>query len=271
MLTIDVAVAAYGKDGLEKIHRILPEKREGVRYVVSWQNSEGGRLAEDLITRGDLEVYREEKKGLSNNRNNALDHCISDIVMIADDDILYYPDFAERVRKAFESYSDMDMGLFKVDHFIPKRYPSADCRISLPFPKNYYANSIEIAFRRDKIGNLRFYPELGLNAPEMTSGEDELFVISAIKRGLNCRFINQTISRHPQPSTGAKATSGILKGMGYMIGVTYPKDGLIRIPLKAYRVAKSGKMKLIPALTALMQGFMKQKKEFSKISQQYRW
>lgn len=206
-----------------------------------------------------MEVVRLDKKGLSNNRNNALDHCTADLVLIADDDLEYYPNFSDVIFETFaekeeNKENDLDLAVFKIDFSPPKHYPSKDCRLKLPLPKNYYCSSVEIVFRREKFKERRFYPEIGLGNDRIQCGEDELFLISALKRNFSCKFINKSIGRHPSETTGQKVSSGILRGNGLIIRLIYPLSSILRLPLKAYRVNRKNKYPFLKALMYLIQG-----------------
>lgn len=271
-LTIDVAIATHGDEGLEKVSRMHLPQEEGVTYIVSWQQHNGGPVPPALGQRKDIRILRLDEPGLSNNRNNAIDHGSSDIVLIADNDEMLLPDFAETIREAFEKNPQMALGVFKADlNGNRKTYPSESRRLGLPFPKNFYVMSIEIAFRRRCIGDLRFYPGMGLGSGEMTAGEDELFAISAIKRGLDVRFVDEMICRHPQPSTGEKMNEGALMASGFIISILYPGTALPRIALKAWRVSKKGEIKFLKAFKALSRGGKMSRKSLSRIPGKYRW
>ena len=262
MLSLDVAISTYRPEGIQRVEKMLrplPEQ-EGVKYVVSWQEHNNSDIPDYLAQRPDVEIYRLDKKGLSNNRNNAIENCKADIVLIADDDLELQKDFADKILTTFEEDPNIDMALFKINFGIPKNYPPRDCLINLPLPKNYYINSIEMAFKKESFKNLRFNPDLGLGAPEMHCGEEELFVLSAIKKGLKIQFSNKIIASHPDPTTGNKITKEILRGQGYVIKSYHPYSWILRLPLKALRIKKGEKEKFFYSLFYLVQGALKPKK-----------
>ena len=212
---------------------------EGVRYVVSWQRHEGLEPPGSLL-RDDVLLLRLDGVGLSRNRNNAIRHASADIILFADDDIEYLPDVISRVRSAFAMNPAADIILFKAIYPHAKLYPEASCPLRLPLPKGYYVSSIEIACRRQSLGDLRFCESLGLGAPVLTAGEDEYFIYSALRRGLQCRFENDTICRHPAPTTGSGGaiTDGALRASGCLISIFYPHTAFLRLPLKAWRISR---------------------------------
>lgn len=272
-LTLDVALVTHGPSGIDRISKMLPAPCRGVRYIVSWQNHKDCDLPDSIKKRDDVEIHRLDISGVANNRNNAIDNCSADIILIGDDDLTYKKDFAFKIIEAFAKNPDMDMAIFKVDFGTEskKEYPKEECRLSLPFPRNYYAGNIEIAFRRERMSDLRYWPELGLGANELQSGEDEFLVISAIKKGKHCRFINETICSHPPVSTGDKVTPGILKAQGFVINAIYGLSGVPRAVLKSYRLNKQKKTGFLYALNYLLQGWFIALKKIPRIPSRYRW
>lgn len=257
LLTLDVAICTYGKDGLFRVAAMILPFQERVKYVVSWQEHRNAPIPESISDRPDVVVSRLDRSGLSNNRNNALRHCDSEIVLIADDDLEYSKHSFIGVIKAFEDNPKMDLATFRVKFPKPKNYPSDGCRLGDPMPKGYFVTSMEIAFRRTSIGNLEFNPNLGIGAPELLCGEEEIFVYEAIKRGLKCFHVGKEICCHPGVTSGNKVAGGVLMGQGYVIRRLYPVTGLPRLILKAWRIRKKEAIGFPMALYHLLKGALK--------------
>lgn len=270
-ISLDVAIATHGEEGVRRVASMLPPLSEGVRYVVSWQRYAGIEVPESLAVRSDVEIVRCDAPGLSNNRNNALGHCAADIVLIADDDLVYRKDAFRMVREEFAKHPDMDVALFKVSFPVPKVYPEKPCRIGMPFPKGYYVTSFEMAFRRGRIENLRFHPGLGIGNARYGAGEDEFFLISAIKRGLSCRYTGIEICAHPQLSTGLRnASAAVIRSSGALIAIMFPWSAVLRLPLKAWRLRKGEKSGFFKALWHLVSGAV-QAGSIMRAPRCYRW
>lgn len=253
-MTLDLAIATHGKEGILKVEKMLLPPQKGVRYIVSWQEHAETPIPLSILQRRDVEVWRLDKTGVSNNRNNAMSHCQGDIVLASDDDLIYDKDAFGKILKTFEIYSDLDLATFRVRFQKEKPYPPGGTPLTLPFPKNYWVSCVEIAFRRKRLQNVSFNPKIGPGAPELLCGEDELFVIDAIKAGLNCRHIGEVICSHPHPSTGNRVSEGILKSNGYLIKNIYPTTYLLRIILKAYRLSREGKVGMTVAMRNMLRG-----------------
>jgi len=256
MLTLDVAISTWKESGIRRVASMCLPVIQGVRYVVSWQ-CHGGAVVPAELDRPDVEIYRFDKLGQSHNRNNALEHCRGDIVLMADDDLIYSEERLKRVVGCFEQNPGVDVATFRSVHFgSPVVYPQESCRLTSRLPKGYSVGCIEIAIRRRTAGHLRFNTEMGLGSPKLHGGEDEMFLYSAIKRGLNCRFFPVTICEHPYPSTGTKARYTVenLRSHGCVIGLMYPWTSVLRVPLKAWRLSRCGQSSLIKGLIYVAQG-----------------
>ena len=255
-MTLDLALITHRPEGMARIAAQRLPRVEGVRYVISWQAHAGAPIPPEVADRQDIEVHRFDRSGQSLNRNNAIDHCRADIVLHADDDVSYTAEGLLAVIQAFEQRPQMDVATFMVPKPGGPAYPPQECRLGIPMPKGYWVATFEIAFRRSRVGSLRCHPEFGLGSPRLHGGEDELFLLEAIRRGLNCRFLPIEIGRHPHESTGTKAhlTAANLRAQGCLITLTYPRTALLRIPLKAWRTARAGQHRLLPALCHLLQG-----------------
>lgn len=253
MTTIDIALITYRPEGIKRVAGsnlpILP----GVRYIVSWQAHENAPIPTGLV-RQDILIYRYDGKGLSNNRNNAIAHCTADVIVFADDDIELFPDGIRELQETYSTHPEIDFISFRAI-LGDKKHPDKPVKLGLPLPTGYYIASVEISFRRSAA--LLCCPELGLNSTYMHGGEDEILLVSALKRGLNCWFFPITASRHDHPSTGTRTnlSPSNLRASGCVIALTYPWwETMLRLPLKAWRSYKANQSSLLRALTYLTHG-----------------
>lgn len=232
---------------------------DGVSYIVSWQDHRDTPIP-PVLNRTDLKIIRYDKYGQSLNRNNAFDHCSADIILCSDDDLIYDINGLVGIIETFSAHPELDLATFHSNSpHAENKYPIRRCPLRIPLPKNYYVACYEIAFRRTSAQNLRCHPKLGLGSPDMHGGEDELLLLSAIRRGLNCQYIPLTICSHPQESTGTKPilTSKNIRAMGCIIALTYPVSCILRLPLKAWRIHRRGQSSLPKALLYLASGALR--------------
>lgn len=255
MITLDIAIVAYGRESILRTASMIMPPAEGIRYVISWQNHQDIPLP-DALLRPDVNVFRTGTSGISNNRNNTLAHCTADLILLSDDDVTLNPDGIAEARKVMEENPDVEFATFRSDHGDMSRFPARSVPLGSPLPKGYSVTSFEIMLRRGRASQLRFSPELGIKAPRFLSGEEELLLFTAIRRGLNCRFFPITVCAHPHESTGykTKPPAGVLMAQGIVIALGWPVTALPRAILKAYRLRRQGKAPFARAAFNLIKG-----------------
>lgn len=255
MLTLDVALITYGKDGINRVSNMNLPCINGLRYVLSWQR-DGGIVLPDNLRRPDILVFRTDSVGAAINRNNAIDHCKADIILFSDDDIIYTEAQLQEVINTFEQRPDLDLACFKATHPSGPTYPSSECRLRDPLPNGYWISAYQIAYRRKNVGDLRCHPEFGAGAQRFIGADDELFLLSAIRRGLNCHYIPINICTHPTLSTGTTETlsKGNLRAIGCYITIAYPKSFIPRLIIKAWRISRKKQSGFLHAFRFIASG-----------------
>ncbi|MDE7159673.1 MAG: glycosyltransferase family 2 protein [Muribaculaceae bacterium] len=255
---VDYAVVTYGPEGISRVASMLLPPAPGVRYVVSWQNHDGAPVP-DALERPDVLVVRTSTRGISLNRNNALSHCDADIVIFADDDLTLYPGAPDAVREAYARHPEAQVITFRSDHGDPGRFPLSATRLGRRLPKGYSVASFEITMRGRAARILRCCPEMGVGAPSIHGGEDELILWTALRNGLETRFEPAVICAHPHPSTGLRdmPAPGNLRAIGCAIALMYPLTAPLRIPLKIWRLWRDGKGRLPSVALHIAAGALK--------------
>lgn len=252
---LEIAVCTYGADGIRRLAKSHLPEIEGVGYVVSWQCSEGCDVPEALSSRADVAVFRSEGKGLSRNRNSALDRCHASLVLIADDDVDFDTEGLLRAMDAAEAHPEHGIFTFMVTRPDQPRYPAEPTVLGRRMPKGYWVSSVEIMLRPAKTGDLRFDTRFGLGSGEFGCGEEQLFVLTALRRGVGGMFFPIVIGHHDNRSTGSKATPGILRAQGCLIALEYGMPSCTpRLVLKGWRVWRAGYAPLFKALKYIFAG-----------------
>ena len=254
-LRLEIAVCTYGADGIRRLAKSHLPEVEGVAYVVSWQCSDGCEVPEALSSRADVAVFRSEGKGLSRNRNSALALCSAPLVLIADDDVDYDAEGLARALDTTEAHPEHGIFTFMVTRPDQPCYPAEPTVLGRHKPKGYWVSSVEIMLRPAKTGDLRFDTRFGLGSGEFGCGEEELFVLTAQRRGVGAMFIPIVIGHHDNRSTGSKATPGILRAHGCLIALEYGMPSCApRLVLKGWRVWRAGNAPLFKALNYIFAG-----------------
>ncbi len=233
---LDVMICTCGDKGLEKVAAMNLPAVDGVRYLVSCQSTPC-RLPDTLI-REDIEVRYSDTRGLSNNRNEALSMVTAPYALIADDDLKFRPEGLSSIIDIFERNHDVDVATFRCVYPFEKVYPPGQHDLARNY-RNYYLTSFEIALRTDAVRRCRlaFTPLMGIGAPYLHSGEENMFVLSALRSGLCGRFFPVTIAEHPGVPTGEReiASAGVLRAQGAYISQAFGLTIVPRIVLKAWR------------------------------------
>lgn len=197
-MTLDILICSLNK-GVVRVQDVLLPPQEGVHYIVSYQYTDERYL--DLIprvlgSRSDVSIYTYKSKGLSANRNLALDKATSDIVMYADDDAHLLPETPQTVLKHFEDNAELDVAFFCATTYTGKPlkdYPTNDFKV-LAMPAQYTISALEMACRRKSVqGRIRFDERFGLGTQFLTCGEEEVWLEDALRMGLNIHYYPEKI------------------------------------------------------------------------------
>ena len=265
-MTLEVLICTID-NGISQIPQLLLPHIDGVSYLVSWQHSTHDEItAPDELSRDDVKVVHLQGRGLSRNRNNAMRNATADICLIADDDCTYRPEYFASIIDTFKNDTTLDLATFRMKHsYEGKAYPKHSFNLK-HFERGYYITSFEIAFRRSAIqGKLWFNEMFGLGAPVLQSGEENIFIIDAIKLGLNCSFFPIVIVEHNHPTTSSSrvCNPGVIMAEGAYIHIAYPFTQIPRLLLKAKRLNASNNLGFFTNLKHLIKGinyYLKHKK-----------
>ncbi len=192
-------------EGINRTPEVLMEPLEGVRYVVSHQLSDGrSREIPEALRRKDVLVTQLLGRGLARNRNHALGQATGDIVLLADDDARYRPQYLESVREVFSAARAPDVACFMIA--TPAGDPAYKDYAAEPYRLNeesrHYISSLEIAFRRDRVADkaILFDERFGLGSELVQSGEEAVFIHDCVRASLAVQFYPRFIAEHGSSS-----------------------------------------------------------------------
>lgn len=204
-MLVEILIATIDK-GIERVENILLDPRPDLKYIVSHQLTDARFSAiPEILKRKDVLVKQIDGRGLCRNRNNALALASGDLVILADDDVCYRPEYIQNVLDAFKSNKDMDVGCFKIA--TPAGDPEYKDYTAQTYLLNdqscHYISSLEIAFRLDPVRNkgIVFDERFGLGSRLNSFGEEAVFIFDCIKAGLKVRYIPEYIVQHPAVSS----------------------------------------------------------------------
>lgn len=198
---IDILICTIDS-GISNVESVLQNEMQGVKYVISHQITDDKfRLIPALFnSRVDLIISQIPGKGLSKNRNNALNHASGNIAVIADDDVRYLPGSFRYIEEVFKNDPELDVACFKIKtpegQAEYKTYPVSSYLLNNSI--NHSVSSIEIAVRIKSIkGKEIFFDErFGIGNSFLIAGEENIFIHDCIKKGLKVVYFPIFIIEH---------------------------------------------------------------------------
>lgn len=234
---LQVLICTLGEVGIRRIIAADHPHVPGVEYLVSWQLPDMDIRIPEELKRPDFNIIKNRTRGLSKNRNLAIEAASAPLCLISDDDVTYSTEGLNAVIDCFNKNPENDILTFRYESRSDKKYyPSFPFSLSSP-PKGYYVSSIEIAFRREKIMNkIRFNEDFGIGA-RFSSGEEEIFIHDALKAGIRGKYIPISIATHDAPSTSTRLASdpAFIRTKGAVLAHTHPWSWPLRMMSHAWR------------------------------------
>lgn len=190
-------------------------KRMTLQLLVAAVNKEPRELAEEMridsdaiiVSQGERYVYEElnwnehniryysmAERGVGLSRNHSLMRATADISLFADEDIVYEPDYEEKVLAAFAEHPHADMLLFNVQAMPGRETYHNDCFGRVRWYNCGRYPTYSFAVRTEKIHqrNITFSLLFGGGA-RYSNGEDSLFIRDCLKAGLRVYKVPVTI------------------------------------------------------------------------------
>ncbi len=150
-----------------------------------------------------MQVYHMSDRGVGLSRNSVLLHSTADIVLFADEDIVYKDGYAQQILGEFEVRPDVDILIFNMD-VIKERatyFTEQEKRVHWYNSGRYPTYSM--AVRREKLlaKNVWFSLLFGGGA-KYSNGEDSLFIWDCLKKGMKAVALPIMIGKEEaRPST----------------------------------------------------------------------
>lgn len=262
-MTIDILICSLNK-GIVRIDDLLLPQRKGVRYIVSYQYTDErylDLLPASLSARVDVLVSSHKGQGLSSNRNHALELAKADLVMFADDDSRLSEDAIDSIFHLFEKSSDLDVAFFRASTYtgkLLKKYPDQERHIT-KIPEDYQISTIEMVFRRERVqGKVRFDERFGLGTRFLTCGEEEVWLVDALKANLHIRYFPIKVV---ETSTMIKRSmiyvdAGVQRSKGALTYYKYGASAWLRCFWFAVDGTRKGLCHFFPMIRHLYQGIL---------------
>jgi len=193
------------------------------------------------------QIFNQDSKGISINRNNCLSIVNEGIGVITDDDVSYVDGFENTILDAFEINPEFDIFTFKIkteEGKSYKNYPKKSFEIRENSLNNRrrisQISSIEIAFdiKKLKQNKISFDTEFGIGSEKYVGGEEVVFLLDALKSGLKIKYIPTFIVNHPFESSGKIYSEKLLLTFGQVFRRIF---GIWYYPFSIYFLLKKRK------------------------------
>lgn len=143
------------------------------------------------------------ERGVGRSRNMAVAHAHAELVLFADEDIVYHEGYADRVTEAFDRYPYADLLLFNVQQAEGRKtyHITSFGRVTWRNYGRYPTYAIAARLGVLKEHDLKFSHLFGGGAPYM-NGEDSLFLHDCLQKGCKIYHVPELIGEEtPGPST----------------------------------------------------------------------
>lgn len=237
-IKLQVLICTLGEAGIKRIveahHPNVPE----VEYLVSWQLPDRDvEIPEELKRRRDFKIFKNNTRGLSKNRNIALNLATAPYCLISDDDLDYSEDGLLQIIRKFEDNPQLDIATFKYSGNDCKFYPDYSFDLRKP-PKGYFVTSFEIAFRRNKIieSQIKFNENFGIGA-KFPAGEEDIWLHDLLKKRFKGHFFPIIIAHHEGLTTGLRLAEdpSLIITKGAVFIHVYPFTWFLRMLTHTWR------------------------------------
>jgi len=200
----EVLVSTMDRSDLSFLDNMFPEPLGELKFNVLVVNQSLNKTLHSSYNH--IRIINSPEKGLSKSRNLALENAHGKVCLIADDDLVYRKDFADKILAAFNEREEPLKGFTVRQHDggdYHRVYKHLDQVIT--GRKLWGLNSIEIAFQIDAVmeAGIQFNEHFGLGAP-LPAGEEYVFVRELERAGLDFFQHSATIGYHPRESTGKR-------------------------------------------------------------------
>ncbi|MCH5220303.1 MAG: glycosyltransferase family 2 protein [Muribaculaceae bacterium] len=239
-IILQVQIASLGQEGINRVAAHSHPHIPGVRWLVSLQDPDKNVIIpQSLLDRDDFEITVRHERGVSKNRNNALDYgLVSEFTLLSDDDVDYNEQSLIDLINAFRNHPEADIICcrYTVNGQYKKPYCNGIFNLDKP-PFGWYPSLIEMAFRTSSGHNVRFNEKIGPGSDHIIAGEDSIWFVDMMRQGAKGICVPIDLCSHDGESTGSRMSSdpGFLKAHGACMTHAKPYSWLPRLVVQSLR------------------------------------
>ena len=190
---IQVAISTQNLKNESDVDKLLKKMNIKNQFLIINQTSS------ENIDIKNKKVITKNEKGLSRSRNTVIENATEDIILIADDDVIYNNRYEEIILKAWNKYKNADIICFYVESKNAKRKIKRMRTGKIGYIRAMRIVSFEISFKKKSIqeNKLKFNENFGAGT-ENNRGEEQIFLYEAIRKGMKVIFVNKKIGEAGQ-------------------------------------------------------------------------
>ena len=201
-LDLEILISTMNKKSLDFLEPMFPFSHfSNFSILIVNQTQKDSLLTSDYPN---IKIINSFEKGLSRSRNLALQNATKKLCLIADDDVVYAPDFEKEIVNAFNTLEDASLITFNHQRVGVDEPQKSAKKIHKHTLKSIWSvSSIEIAFSLDVIknNNIVFNDYFGLGSV-FESAEEFLFLRRSLLQNLKLYYYPSVIVSHPKLSSG---------------------------------------------------------------------
>ncbi|MDP4152167.1 MAG: glycosyltransferase family 2 protein [Bacillota bacterium] len=262
MAKVQVLVAAMNESEDDALYSRM---RLTTDAVIANQCGKCGKTELKVID-NELVIISTEQKGVGRNRNTALSYATGDILVFADEDMVYEDSYDSMIKKAFEELPDADCIIFDIKNDNPRgvEAPNVNKIRRLHIFNSMKFGAARLAVRRNSLcrANVWFSLLFGGGA-RYGSGEDSIFIADCIRKGLKIYTYPALIATVNQEDSTwfTGINDSYFYDKGALLAAIFPKLMFIMSWVFAFRFKKSADefsvFKIHKLLKNGMRGFKK--------------
>lgn len=176
---IEVLISTQNLKNDVEVEQLVNEMNVSSQYLIINQT-----LDNDVKIKNKNTITKHEK-GLSKSRNIAIENAREDIILFADDDVIYNSNYKQIILDAYNKCINADIICFYVESRNKKRKTKKIKTGKIGYLKAMKVVSFEISCKRKKLleNNIRFDENFGIGARN-NRGEEQIFLYEALRRRL---------------------------------------------------------------------------------------
>lgn len=177
---IEVLVATMNQKDFSLFH----EMKIQTDCIIANQTSNKS-IETKMIDDHKLTKFNYNDSGIAQNRNKALLLSEGEILLMSDDDLVYYEDYADSIKKAYNEYPFADAIIFDINlkYGQPIKLNNDVIKVNKLNYARYGAAALSVKKESLKKSNIKFHECFGCSV--YGSGEDTIFIHDLLKEKLN--------------------------------------------------------------------------------------